>query len=117
MGRRVHKSYTVQGVAALLKRHGWSCQVPARRAIERGGGGWLAGWLAEGDLARRGRTVAVLDACILFEDEAGFSMTPPHCPHLVSAAAILPSSGAGGVPAVVSRWPPCSATGSDSPPG
>ncbi|WP_436318839.1 helix-turn-helix domain-containing protein [Streptomyces griseofuscus] len=25
----------MQGVAALLRRHGWSCQVPARRAIER----------------------------------------------------------------------------------
>jgi transposase len=25
----------VQGVVALLKRHGWSCQVPARRAVER----------------------------------------------------------------------------------
>ncbi|MEW2463359.1 winged helix-turn-helix domain-containing protein [Microbacterium sp. NPDC047426] len=35
IGRRFHKSYTAQGVAALLKRHGWSCQVPARRAIER----------------------------------------------------------------------------------
>nr|WP_189135697.1 winged helix-turn-helix domain-containing protein [Wenjunlia tyrosinilytica] len=35
IGRRFHKSYTVQGVAALLKRHGWSCQVPARRAVER----------------------------------------------------------------------------------
>ncbi|GGW58570.1 hypothetical protein GCM10010503_39560 [Streptomyces lucensis JCM 4490] len=34
IGRRFHKSYTVQGVAALLKRHGWSRQVPARRAIE-----------------------------------------------------------------------------------
>ncbi|CAL9332604.1 hypothetical protein SUDANB176_00099 [Streptomyces sp. enrichment culture] len=28
IGRRFHKSYTVQGVAALLKRHGWSCQAP-----------------------------------------------------------------------------------------
>ncbi|AZM50625.1 hypothetical protein DMB38_07710 [Streptomyces sp. WAC 06738] len=35
IGRRFHKSYTVQGVAALFKRHGWSCQVPARRARER----------------------------------------------------------------------------------
>ncbi|WP_443048953.1 transposase [Streptomyces sp. M92] len=33
IGRRFHESHTVQGVAALLKRHGWSCQVPARRAI------------------------------------------------------------------------------------
>ncbi|MGW1626584.1 winged helix-turn-helix domain-containing protein [Streptomyces sp. NPDC002172] len=23
--------YTVQGVAALLKRHGWTCQIPSRR--------------------------------------------------------------------------------------
>jgi transposase len=28
IGRRFHWSYTVQGVAALLRRHGWSCQVP-----------------------------------------------------------------------------------------
>lgn len=33
IGRRFHESYTVQSVAALLKRHGWSCQVPARRAV------------------------------------------------------------------------------------
>ncbi|MFF7242237.1 winged helix-turn-helix domain-containing protein [Streptomyces collinus] len=25
IGRRFHKNYTEQGVAALLKRHGWSC--------------------------------------------------------------------------------------------
>lgn len=35
IGRRFHKSHTIQGVAALLKRHGRSCQVPARRAVER----------------------------------------------------------------------------------
>ena len=35
IGRRFHKSYTPQGVAALLHRHGWSHQVPARRAMER----------------------------------------------------------------------------------
>lgn len=35
IGRRFHKSYTPQGVAALLHRHGWSQQVPARRAVER----------------------------------------------------------------------------------
>lgn len=35
IGRRFHKSYTPQGVAALLHRHGWSHQVPARRALER----------------------------------------------------------------------------------
>jgi transposase len=35
IGRLFHKGYTIQGVAKLLKRHGWSCQVPVRRAIER----------------------------------------------------------------------------------
>jgi transposase len=35
IGRRFHKSYTPQGVAALLHRHGWSHQIPARRAMER----------------------------------------------------------------------------------
>jgi catechol 2,3-dioxygenase-like lactoylglutathione lyase family enzyme len=42
-----------------------------RAGRERGGR------LGEGDLAKRGRTVAALDAWLVFEDEAGFSMTPP----------------------------------------
>ncbi|MET4659726.1 transposase [Streptomyces sp. PvP037] len=46
IGRRFHKSYTVQGVAALPKRHGWSCQVPARRALERDEAA-VAGWVKE----------------------------------------------------------------------
>ncbi|OUD04248.1 transposase [Streptomyces swartbergensis] len=46
IGRRFHKRCTVQGVAALLKRHGWSCQVPARRAIERDEN-LVAGWMKE----------------------------------------------------------------------
>ncbi|WP_443062357.1 IS630 family transposase [Streptomyces sp. NBC_00457] len=74
IGRRFHKSYTVQGVAALLKRHGWTCQVPARRALERDE---EAVRLGERDLAARGMTAAALDAWLVFEDEAGFSMTPP----------------------------------------
>ncbi|WP_445081914.1 IS630 family transposase [Streptomyces ipomoeae] len=74
IGRRFHKSYTIQGVAALLKRHGWSCQVPARRAVERDEAAVRVG---EGDLAAGGRTAAALGAWLVFEDEAGFSMTPP----------------------------------------
>ncbi|MFD9633004.1 winged helix-turn-helix domain-containing protein [Streptomyces violascens] len=35
IGRMFHVGYTVQGVWRLLKRHGWSCQVPVRRALER----------------------------------------------------------------------------------
>jgi transposase len=46
IGRRFHLSYTVQGVAALLRRHGWSWQVPARRAIERDQDA-VAGWVKE----------------------------------------------------------------------
>lgn len=46
IGRRFHKRYTVQGVAALLKQHGWTCQVPARRAIERDEN-LVAGWVKE----------------------------------------------------------------------
>lgn len=44
IGRRSHKSHTIQGVAALLKRHGWSCQVPARRSVERNEA-VVAGWV------------------------------------------------------------------------
>lgn len=42
-----------------------------RAGRERGGR------LEEADLAKRGRTVAAFDTWLVFEDEAGFSMTPP----------------------------------------
>ena len=35
IGRLFRISYTVEGTWRLLKRHGWSWQQPARRAIER----------------------------------------------------------------------------------
>lgn len=35
IGRLFHIGYTIQGVWKLLRRHGWSAQVPVRRAIER----------------------------------------------------------------------------------
>lgn len=35
IGRMFHIGYTVQGVRKLLRRHGWSVQVPAHRALER----------------------------------------------------------------------------------
>lgn len=35
IGRLFHVGYTVEGVWKLMRRHGWSCQVPVRRAIER----------------------------------------------------------------------------------
>jgi putative transposase len=35
IGRMFHVGYTVEGVWRLLRRHGWSCQVPVRQAMER----------------------------------------------------------------------------------
>ena len=35
IGRLFHVGYTIQGVWKLLRRHGWSCQVPVRQALER----------------------------------------------------------------------------------
>ncbi|WP_443733833.1 IS630 family transposase [Streptomyces muensis] len=74
IGRRFHKSYTLQGVRKLLIRHDFSCQIPTRRAVERDEDQVRLG---EGDLATGGSTAAALGAWIVFEDEAGFSMTPP----------------------------------------
>ena len=38
IGRMFHLGYTIPGVWYLLHRGGWSCQQPARRAIERDDG-------------------------------------------------------------------------------
>ncbi|MEU8952312.1 winged helix-turn-helix domain-containing protein [Streptomyces sp. NPDC048489] len=46
IGRRFHGSYTVRGVAALLGRRGWTCRVPALRAVERDEVA-VAGWMKE----------------------------------------------------------------------
>ncbi|MFR9757592.1 winged helix-turn-helix domain-containing protein [Streptomyces sp. TR06-5] len=46
IGRRFHLTYTIQGVRKLLVRNGWSCQVPARRAVERDDDA-VAGWARE----------------------------------------------------------------------
>jgi transposase len=35
IGKLFHVGYTVEGVWKLMRRHGWSCQVPVRQAIER----------------------------------------------------------------------------------
>jgi transposase len=59
IGRRFHMTYTIQGVRKLLIRNGWSCQVPARRAIERDDDE-VAGWVKEvwprAEASRRRRT-------------------------------------------------------------
>ena len=35
IGRLFRTGYTVEGTWKLLRRHGWSCQVPVRQAMER----------------------------------------------------------------------------------
>jgi transposase len=46
IGRRFHKSFTLSGISQMLRRHGWSHQVPARRATERDDAA-VAGWAKE----------------------------------------------------------------------
>jgi Winged helix-turn helix len=35
IGRLFHVRYTVEGTWKLMRRHGWSCQVPVRHGMER----------------------------------------------------------------------------------
>ncbi|WP_420903013.1 IS630 family transposase [Streptomyces hirsutus] len=74
IGRRFHLTCSVTGVWRLLHCHGWSWQAPARHALERN---QAAVELWKKDVAARGSTAAALGAWLVFEDEAGFSMTPP----------------------------------------
>ncbi|MFI9187533.1 winged helix-turn-helix domain-containing protein [Streptomyces goshikiensis] len=46
IGRRFHKSMTLSGISQMLRRRGWSHQVPARRAVERDDAA-VAGWVKE----------------------------------------------------------------------
>ncbi|WP_312846032.1 winged helix-turn-helix domain-containing protein [Streptomyces sp. WAC05374] len=54
IGRRFHLTYTIRGVRKLLVRIGWSCQVPARRAVERDDDE-VAGWVRRCGPARKPR--------------------------------------------------------------
>ncbi|MCK7625190.1 winged helix-turn-helix domain-containing protein [Streptomyces sp. RS10V-4] len=46
IGRWFHTTLTLSGIAQMLRRHGWSHQVPSRRAAEREGQA-VAGWVKE----------------------------------------------------------------------
>jgi len=46
IGKLFHVGYTVEGVWKLMHRHGWSCQVPVRQAMERDDDA-VAVWKAE----------------------------------------------------------------------
>jgi transposase len=45
-GKLFHVGYTIEGTWKLMRRHGWSCQVPVRQALERDEGA-VAVWKAE----------------------------------------------------------------------
>ncbi|WP_405674763.1 IS630 family transposase [Streptomyces sp. NBC_01511] len=72
IGRLFHVGYTVEGTWRLLKRHGWSWQQPARRAIERDDGA-----VEEGGVAAGKSTAAARRAWIVCGDEASQSLRPP----------------------------------------
>ncbi|WP_443030861.1 IS630 family transposase [Streptomyces sp. CB03578] len=72
--RRLRLSLSVATVWRLLKRHGWSWQAPAHRALERDE---HAVEVEEGGVAPGKSLAAACGGWIVFEDEAGFSMTPP----------------------------------------
>jgi transposase len=85
IGRRFHKSYTIQGIAALMKRHGWNCQVPARRAVERDDAG-VASWVKETwpDVKDRGgarRLARLRRRGRLLDDAADHAHLVPPRPH------------------------------------
>jgi DDE superfamily endonuclease len=66
--------YTVEGTWKLMRRHGWSCQVPVRQAMERRG----RGRSVEGrGVAGYKSTARDLGAYVCFEDEAGQGLRPP----------------------------------------
>ena len=46
IARRFHKSMTLSAIAQMLHRHGYSHQLPARRAVERGQEA-VTGWVKE----------------------------------------------------------------------
>jgi transposase len=76
IGRRFPMAYTNQGVRKLLARNGWVLAGPGPTG--HGAGRRDGGRVGQGGVALRGRLAAARGAWLVFEDEAGFSMTPPH---------------------------------------
>ncbi|WP_457786198.1 helix-turn-helix domain-containing protein [[Kitasatospora] papulosa] len=107
IGRRFHTSMTLSGVSRMLRCRGWSHEVPALRAVERRGSRRRLG---EGGVATPGTAAAALGAWIVFEDEAGFSMTPP-TPHGGQRWIHPGRPCPGPFPASLLRSRPCAATG------
>ncbi|MFD6939635.1 transposase [Streptomyces goshikiensis] len=72
-GRERVRLQAVAGAWLKLRRHGWFWQQPARHAIDRRRGGAME----TGGLAAGKNAAAANNAWVVFEDEAGQSMTPP----------------------------------------
>ena len=75
IGKLFHVGYTVEGTSKLMRRHGWSAQVPVRQAMERDDEA-VAVWKDRG-VAGYKRAARDLGAFICFEDEAGQGLRPP----------------------------------------
>ena len=75
IGKLFHVGYTVEGTWKLMRRHGWSAQVPVRQAMERDDEA-VAVWKDRG-VARYKSTARDLGAYVCFEDEAGQGLRPP----------------------------------------
>src|SRR6266513_3880766 len=69
------EQYTVPGIWYLLRRRGWTCQIGARRAIERDDGA-IEVWKKE-TWPRIKAPRRPSAAALVFEDECGQSMRPP----------------------------------------
>jgi transposase len=102
IGRRFHPTCTIQGVHKLLVRNGWSCHIPARRAMERHDDA-AAGWVrevwprAEG----RRRTVEPGRSSRTKPTSPGHRRTPEHGHHQAAPR----SCASAAVPAHASRSP------------
>jgi transposase len=68
-------SYTLSGMSVLLRRNGWSVQVPARQAVERDETA-IQEW-TEVVWPQVKTTAAARQAWVCFEDEAGQGLRPP----------------------------------------
>jgi transposase len=73
-GRLFHVGFTVEGAGKLLRRRGWSCQVPVRQAMERDEQA-VAAWKA--GVWPRLKVPRALGAFICLEGEAGRGLSPP----------------------------------------
>jgi transposase len=78
IGRMFHKSYSPSAAIRLMRRLGFTPQMPTRRAVQRDEAA-VAAWRAPGGrwTSARQRLAAVTGAYLCFEDEAGQSLTPP----------------------------------------